>query len=140
MPLFLWKKSYEIGIEDIDLQHRHLVGIINKLSDAMMAQKGYMTVPHILEELVDYAQLHFTTEERAMEKVGYPDLRKHQEEHLKLTDGVLQFREHFSQEHNVKPSEVLDYLCDWLKNHIVVNDKDFGSFYKNLPTVEEQSS
>ena len=63
MPLFLWKKSYEIGIDEIDNQHRKLVGIINELSDAMMVQKGYKAVPHILEQLTDYIQFHFTTEE-----------------------------------------------------------------------------
>ena len=40
MPLFLWKKSYEIGIAENDTQHRNLVGIINELPDAMMTQKG----------------------------------------------------------------------------------------------------
>ena len=39
MPLFLWKKNYEIGIAEIDTQHRNLVGIINGLSDAMMNKK-----------------------------------------------------------------------------------------------------
>ena len=49
MPLFLWKKNYEIGIAEIDTQHRNLVGIINGLSNAMMNKKGYVIVPHILE-------------------------------------------------------------------------------------------
>ena len=63
MTLFLWKRSYEIGIAEIDMQHRRLVGFINELSDAMMMQQGHRTIPHVIEELVEYIQLHFTTEE-----------------------------------------------------------------------------
>lgn len=140
MSLFLWKKSYETGIAEVDDQHRQLVGIINKLSDAMMEQKGYMTVPRILEELADYVQLHFTTEEWIMGNSGYPALEEHKKEHLKLTDSLLQFRKEFSQDHKVKPSEVLNFLCVWLKEHILVNDKEFGSFFKNLPAAEKQST
>ena len=61
MPLFLWKRSYEIGVAEIDVQHRRLVGFINELSDAMMVKQGHRAVPHVLEELIDYIQLHFTT-------------------------------------------------------------------------------
>jgi hemerythrin len=35
--------------------------MINELSDAMIDQKGDKTVPQILQKLVDYIQLHFTT-------------------------------------------------------------------------------
>ena len=66
MPLFLWKKNYEIGIAEIDTQLRNLVGIINGLSDAMMNKKGYVIAPYILEELEDYIQFHFTAEEEIM--------------------------------------------------------------------------
>ena len=135
MSLFLWKKSYETGIEEIDLQHRQLVCIINELSDAMMMQKGYMTVPHILEELVDYAQLHFTNEERIMDNAGYPALAEHQKEHLKLSEHIIQFQKDISHEHHVKSSEVLNFLCAWLKEHILVNDKEFASFFKKRPVA-----
>ena len=128
MPLFFWKKSYEINVPEIDMQHRQLVGLINELSDAMMVKQGHRALRHILEELVDYIQLHFTTEEAVMQKMNYPGLNEHSREHLDLTRQVLEFKERYLQDHDLKPSELLDFLCDWLKNHIMVNDKDFGKF------------
>jgi hemerythrin len=98
MPIFLWKKSYEIGIAEIDNQHRNLVGIINELSDAMMNRKGYIIVPKILEKLVDYIQFHFTTEEEIMRET----------------------------------KEVLNFLCDWLKEHIVVSDKKLRAHIQRM--------
>jgi len=135
MQLFPWDEDYEIGITEIDRQHRHLVDIINELSDAMIAQKGHKTVPQILEKLVDYIQLHFTTEEEIMRRGNYPALDKHYQEHHEMTGEVLEFRKNYSKNHEVSPSEVLGFLCDWLKNHILVSDKEFGRFLKTQPTA-----
>ena len=123
MPLFLWKKSYEVGIAEIDIQHRNLVGIINELSDAMMNKKGYTVVPHIIEKLVDYIQFHFTTEEEIMRDTKYPAIDEHCQEHLVITNKVLKFKKDYSKSHLINSGEVLNFLCDWLKEHIAVSDK-----------------
>ena len=135
MQLFPWDDSYEIGMTEIDRQHRQLVDIINELSDAMIDQKGDKTVPQILQKLVDYIQLHFTTEEEIMRRGNYPALDKHCQEHLEMIGKVLEFRKNYSKNHEVSPSALLGFLCDWLKNHILVSDKEYGRFLKTPPTA-----
>lgn len=130
MPLFLWKKSYEINVPEIDVQHRRLVGMINELADAMMVQKGRNALPHILEELADYIQLHFTTEETMMQKRNYPELDEHAEVHHELTQQFLEYKDQYSLDHDLNPKVLLDFLCSWLKNHIMVNDQAFGTFIR----------
>ena len=125
MPLFLWKKSYEIGLTEIDTQHRNLVGIINELSDAMMNQKGYTVVPHILEKLVDYIQFHFTTEEEIMRDTKYPA--------LEMTTKVIGFKRACAKNHEINVVEVLNFLRDWLKEHIVMSDKKLKA---NIQTMD----
>ncbi len=132
MPLFLWKKSYEIGLAEIDTQHRNLVGIINELSDAMMNQKGYTVVPHILEKLVDYIQFHFTTEEEIMRDTKYPALDEHCQEHLAMTTKVIEFKRAYANNHEINVVEVLNFLCDWLKEHIVVSDKKLKAHIQTM--------
>lgn len=128
MSLFLWKRSYEINIPEIDVQHRRLVGMINELADAMMMQKGQRTLPHILEEMEDYIQLHFTTEETIMRKENYLELEEHVIEHTQLTRQFLEYKDKYYLDHDLDPKALLDFLCRWLKNHISVNDKAFGEF------------
>lgn len=132
MSLFLWKKSYEIRCPEIDMQHRRLVGLINELSDAMMIRKGYRAVPHVLGELVDYIQLHFTAEERLMQEMNYPDLDTHREEHLDMTEKILAYRVQYSQGHDLAAGELLGFLCEWLKSHILARDKEFGSYLRRV--------
>jgi len=130
MPLFLWKRSYEIGVAEIDVQHRRLVGFINELSDAMMVKQGHRAVPHVLEELIDYIQLHFTTEEELMQRVKYPALDEHCQEHLEMTKQILQFKARYYREQDLSPSELLGFLCEWLKVHILDSDKEFGGYQR----------
>lgn len=133
MPLFLWKKSYELKIPELDMQHRRLVGLINELSDAMMMRKGQRTLPHILDELSEYVNLHFASEEKVMEEFKYPGTEEHVQEHQEFIKKVLEFKEVYSQDHELDTKELLDFLCDWLKNHIVVCDKAIA---KHIQRVE----
>lgn len=131
MGLFLWKKSYEVKVPEIDMQHRRLVGLINELSDAMMIKQGFRTVPHVLEELLDYVQQHFTTEENLMQKLDYPGLEEHTQNHLAMTTKVLELKKLHKQDHAVAAQEVLKILCDWLKNHILVSDLEIGKYVRS---------
>ena len=132
MSLFLWKKSYEIGSPEIDMQHRRLVGLINELSDAMMNRQGYRAVPHVLEELLDYVQLHFSSEENLMHEMNYPGLNEHREEHLGMTGKILEFKGRCSRDNELDASELLRFLCEWLKHHINARDKEFGRYMRRV--------
>lgn len=132
MPLFLWKKSYEVGAPEIDLQHRRLVGLINDMSDAMMLRQGHRAVPRVLEELVNYISVHFTAEEGLMWQSNYPNLEEHRREHLEMTTKVVELKKRYDQGHDLTPHLLLTFLCDWLKTHIIVNDKEFGNFLRSV--------
>lgn len=114
------------------MQHRRLVGLINELSDAMMVRKGYRAVPHVLAELVDYIQLHFTAEERLMQEMNYPGLEAHREEHLDMTEKILAYKERYSRDHDLAAGELLGLLCEWLKSHILARDKEFGRYLRRV--------
>jgi len=132
MPLFLWKKSYELKIPQIDMQHRQLVGMINELSDAMLEKRGYRAVPHILEELAEYVQQHFADEEKVMEECNYLELDQHIQEHRGFAEKVIEFKEMYNQDKQVDTRKLLYFLCDWLKNHITVNDKAIAKHIRCL--------
>ncbi len=132
MPLFFWKKSYEINVPEIDMQHRRLVGLINELSDAMIVKQGHKSIQRVLTGLVDYIQVHFSTEEEAMQRINYPSLYEHRQEHLNLTSQVLDIEERYNFDNDLDSQEALNFLCDWLKTHIIVSDKDFGNFIRRV--------
>ena len=131
MPLFAWKRSYEIGVNEIDMQHRQLVGMINELFEAMKANHGQRTLNEILDRLLAYVGEHFQTEERFMQRHGYPGFEDHALEHLKLSSRVQELLDRRKAGERVATPELFNFLCDWLKEHIRVRDKAFGEYLKH---------
>ena len=128
MPIFLWKKSYEIGYPKIDQQHRQLVNLINELADAMKFKEGHSIVDVILDSLIEYVQSHFTSEEKVMREISFPHYNEHRREHLQLTKKVLEFKKSYKNEGKINLGEFLDFLCDWLRAHLAGSDKNIASF------------
>jgi hemerythrin len=130
MPLFVWKPSYELDIPEIDAQHRHLVGLINQLYDAMKVGQGQEILDHILGELQVYIKEHFETEERFMQQHHYPDFEKHREEHRKLGNQVYELNELRLYGSKISTPELMSFLSNWLRDHLAGTDKELGQYLK----------
>jgi hemerythrin-like metal-binding protein len=125
-----WASELETGIEEIDAQHKMLVSLINELHEAMHKGKGKEAVGHVLEELKQYTQYHFGTEEKAFEKYSYPQAREHKKEHDAL---VLQLDELVAKQAKgdmLISIEVLNFLTTRLKGHILKEDMLYVALLK----------
>lgn len=128
MSFITWNDSYSVGVVLIDNQHKRLINIINELSDAMGAGKGKDVLGKVLQELIQYVNTHFKTEEDYMVKYSYPEYEAHRYEHEKLTDEVKRFYEDFNAGKALLTIQIMNFLRNWLMDHIVVKDKKFGKF------------
>ncbi len=128
MPLFQWNQEYSVNVGQLDEQHKKLVEMINTLDNSMKSGDRIETIRVILDELLDYTAYHFETEERLLVQYGYPRVENHRKEHDALSWRVLDLRTRFDSGAGVEAKEILDFLTDWLKNHILFSDKQYGSF------------
>lgn len=128
MSFLSWDNSYSVGVALIDNQHKRLINIINELHDAMAAGKGKEVLGKVLHELIQYVNTHFKTEEEHMVKYQYPEYENHRYEHEKLTDEVKRFYDDFNSGKAVLSVQIMNFLRNWLMDHIVVKDKKFGKF------------
>jgi len=87
-----WESKYETGVEEIDNQHKKLVGMINELYSAIKSGEGKKVLDKILQELASYVDIHFGTEEKYMEEFNYPGYLSHKREHDNFTEKVLASR------------------------------------------------
>lgn len=132
MPLFIWKRSYETGVPEIDLDHRQLVGVINELYEAMKLGQGHDLASQTVDRLLEYVRNHFANEEGFMRAHAYPGLAEHEQAHRELTAKVRELDARRRSGSALPVAEMLTILCDWLKNHILVEDKKAGSFLKRV--------
>ncbi len=132
MPLFIWKPSYELGILEIDLDHRQLVGVINDLYEAMKQGQGFELINQTIDHLIEYVGKHFDHEEAIMREAGFPGMFNHEKEHQRFRALVLEMDMRRRAGSGPTASELLNYLSDWLRDHVTSTDKDLGRYLKRV--------
>lgn len=138
MSYLHWSSDLETGIEDIDKQHQRLVDYLNELSSANDAGDKNATA-HVLSELLEYTQTHFTFEEELLERASYPFLRAHKRVHDIFTQRVIDFQKRANAGEDVT-SELLSMLKIWLINHIKGDDADYAESVRNMLGIEHKGA
>ena len=135
MALINWSDSLSVNVKEIDLQHRKLIDMINELNEAMRIGKGKDSLGQILKGLISYTATHFRQEERYFDKYGYPDTVNHKKEHVAFVKKVTEFKDGFEKNNLAVTMEVMNFLSDWLKNHIKGTDKKYSKFFNEKGLV-----
>jgi hemerythrin-like metal-binding protein len=118
-----WSKLYSVGVEQIDQQHRVLVGLLNRLGASAGEGANRETVAETLAGLVAYVREHFAAEERLMREHGYPDADAHIAAHARLAERVEAMVARHHQGATPALNELTIFLRQWLISHILQTDK-----------------
>ncbi len=124
-----WTSSLDIGIKEIDDQHRILVDRINTLAEAVEMGLDNLSLQGILRDLSAYAATHFSLEEGYFDRFDYRDAAAHKEEHAAFVRKVHVFRSELSEGKSTLSAEVLEFLRSWLTSHIAFSDKKYRSTF-----------
>lgn len=138
--LFLWSDSYNVGVEEIDSQHKELVRLLNSLHVSIREHHGSATSREILNQLVDYTRTHFMVEESLMRVACYPEFNAHHKQHETLIQQIRELQDKLDSGIASISFELLHFLKRWLMQHINGDDKQFGAFFLQLshsPTLTE---
>ncbi|MDQ5987662.1 MAG: Bacteriohemerythrin [Syntrophus sp. SKADARSKE-3] len=129
MSLIKWSSDLSVNVVEIDRQHQALVGMINELNDAMSDKKATDVLGKIIDNLINYAANHFAQEERYFDQFKYPDTARHKAEHREFVKKVNDFHESFKKGKLFLSVGVMNFLRDWLVNHIKGTDKKYSRFF-----------
>lgn len=128
--MFKWKNEYELGVELSDEQHKKLFEIGNRAYELLKSEfyvDKYNKIVEIIEELKDYAVLHFNDEEEYMLKIGYKKFISHKVEHdnfIKKVGGVDLSKIDHNQDEAIK--DILEFVYNWISNHILIRDREYS--------------
>lgn len=131
MPYLEWSDSFSVKNKEIDDQHKKLIGMINKLHDAMLANRGREVQEEIIFEMLEYISYHFTTEEKYMSSFAYPDYDTHKREHLEFAAEVADLKARIDRGALMLSIMPLSLLRDWLQNHILVTDMKYSEYFNS---------
>ncbi|MCI5132847.1 MAG: hypothetical protein D3904_15350, partial [Candidatus Electrothrix sp. EH2] len=126
-----WREEYTVGVKEIDSQHKFFWGILQRLSDLHL--NGISSAEEInqrdmlLDELLDYAQLHFRTEEEIMARYKYPLIQDQQKEHEIITSELTK-QVQAVRYANASTAKLVYFLIQWFIKHTMYSDKEIGLF------------
>ncbi|MDW7733293.1 MAG: bacteriohemerythrin [Methanolobus sp.] len=129
MALVIWSDKYSMNIKEIDEQHKNLVKMINELHDAMLNARSKEVALGIINNMAEYTQYHFSTEEKYMVQYKYPEYVAHKKEHDKFIEQVGAFKKDYESGKAGLTFELLNFLKDWLVGHIQESDRKYSPFF-----------
>jgi len=131
VKLVQWDECYSVGVGLLDKQHKHLFKFTNELYEGCrrgetVARKHFIETLHAT---VDYVAVHFSTEERIMDKIHYPDAVRHKKQHTDFVKKVMAAQKELEEGKNGVAVEFVYFLKEWTVSHIAVYDKIFAAYF-----------
>ncbi len=128
VSLMQWGPQFSINVQQFDNQHKRLIEMVNQLNDAMNSGKGHDALKSILDGLIQYTATHFADEEKILAQQNFPDLEQHKLAHKELVKTALELQKKFHGSSSALSGEVMNFLRNWLVNHIQGVDKKYGVY------------
>lgn len=134
MPYISWNASLELGHEQIDREHKGMLGQINRLFDAVFiecdrlaAEQGNACrsacIAAAVAALRSVAAEHFRSEEALMAASDYPAMKHHAEQHRELLDQLEQIEAHFIAKRADSLPHAVRFLREWFEFHVDTYDR-----------------
>jgi hemerythrin len=132
MKHIVWADEFSVGVDELNYQHMRLVGMINRLIDLTALKKSDQTAIksaylNVLNDMVQYAAIHFDTEEAYLKSIGYSDFDNHVEEHKDFSRKADELTQKAAVG-ELDISGTSDFLQTWLTGHILHSDMDYRRF------------
>ena len=131
-----WQDDFKIHVEHIDEQHKHLFEIADAIHELLILPAyidRYDEIIHLINELKDYTKFHFAEEEKLMMELGYNKLFSHKVMHHDFIEKMENIDIYAIDENQTEwLLELLDYITNWITEHIIKTDKYVGEWYQEV--------
>lgn len=124
-----WKPSYSVGIKELDEHHKRLLQLIKEFSNEKPTCNDKRCFV-ILNELIKYAERHFSAEESLMQQYRYDGLNLQQKEHEAFLDKIFELNKELEDKGAEVFSELVIYLKGWYISHILGTDISYKGFFE----------
>jgi hemerythrin len=124
-----WNNLLSVGIEEIDEQHKNLIALINKAIRVLPDTSGKKESLEIVEGLLEYAEVHFKTEEKYFKQFNYPKAEKHIKIHKQFVSEVLDFKMRLDKGEKISYL-LLNYVEEWFEKHLLDEDMKYKIYFE----------
>lgn len=128
MEFIKWDNSFETSIKIIDVQHQVLIKKVNQLY-GFIGSNSIEKIYPLIDELLEFTDYHFETEENYFAIYNYKDKDEHINEH----DTFRKFINSIKKEDisNIEfDKKLFEFLNTWILHHIKEVDMKYVEFLK----------
>jgi hemerythrin len=124
MDLIAWNERYRTGIDIVDRQHQGLFQLLNEYATSLTRVDAHPVgePEQVLDRLIDYAAVHFRTEESLMAEAGV-DLRHvdtHASRHQAFSEYLGTLKDQPYGDEFSRAEDLVRFLVNWLTSHVLV--------------------
>jgi hemerythrin-like metal-binding protein len=118
---------YHLGMESMDQTHQEFIALVNGLAGADKA-----TFIQLFPQLLEHTEDHFGSENELMESSGFPAIREHGGEHLRVLGDLHRMGQRVAAGSiTTARAYVEQALPDWFQLHAATMDNALAAHLKN---------
>lgn len=111
--------------------------LLNQLYDAHCGGVSKDDQIVLFDSLIEAVAAHFRTEESYMRELGYEERGLHELEHDALASKVMSMREEFGDGRVESLESGLEFVKEWLRDHMMTSDRRMGRFLAKRMGIEQ---
>ena len=126
MTLVTWNHACMVGVRAMDDQHGILMDTMNELRLATVRGSGREQVSEVLDRLIEFTRMHFSSEEKLMDQYLFPGREEHRAEHQRILAQILQSSHRVQHGEQMQMRPLLCLLRESYSEHIESMDREYG--------------
>jgi hemerythrin len=128
LTLLTWNHTCNVGVRAMDDQHGILMDTMNDLRLTLVRGSDREQVSELLDRLLEFTRMHFSSEEQLLEQTGFSGLAEHRAEHQFFLSKVQDSMHRAQHSENLQMRPLLCFLRDWYIEHFEGLDQEYGSW------------
>lgn len=122
MSLIEWRDEFRVGIVSVDMEHRDLIELINKVHAMMGEGATHKQVTLSLADIFAQISAHFALEEKFMRDMEYEHYPSHKDDHEKLLDEICDIMDRVEDDGRYDEARLSGELERWFIEHFKTHD------------------
>lgn len=117
-----WCDEFQIGLPEVDEEHRSLIDAINRLHRELAAGADVVQVTGAIGDIHAAIASHFALEEKEMTALRYDGYLAHKTDHERLLDEILDILDGVVATGRYEPAALSAQLSAWFVQHFRTHD------------------
>lgn len=116
------------GNSEMDSEHQVQISLMHALERSLAQGRGKSDISSILNQLVEYTNIHFMSEQLLMRLHAYPDFGAHEMEHDHLIEQLRKVEAGFAAGDSDMTAAEIAMLQRLVVDHIQTHDRAFSAY------------